>query len=208
MTPEARRVYEAKWRAKHRARLQERSREWRKANAAAYRKRERRRYAAKKAARIAAVLKSRKLHWAAYLEYMRRWRKANPDKVNRSRRKGYRRRIAEDLPYRLSKMLRSRLHKLVSGGSKGASAVRDLGCTLPELVQHLQSKFTAGMTWENYGTKGWHIDHIRPLSSFDLTDPEQARAACHYTNLQPLWWHENVRKSDKMPETLAAEKAV
>lgn len=200
MTPEARRAYDAQWRVRHRAVLRARSRAWRRNNAKKYRETERLRYAANKPKRVATILRSRRRNWGAYLEYMRRWRKANPDKVNRSRRKSYKKRIARDVPFKLSKRLRARLNKLVSGASKGASAVRDLGCTLPELVQHLQSKFVDGMSWDNYGPKGWHVDHIRPLSSFDLTDPVQAKTACHYTNLQPMWWYDNVRKSDKVPD--------
>ena len=54
------------------------------------------------------------------------------------------------------------------------------------------------MSWETYDIKGWHIDHIVPVSAFDLTDPVEIARACHYTNLQPLWWHENLAKSDSM----------
>jgi len=53
------------------------------------------------------------------------------------------------------------------------------------------------MTWDNYG-KRWDIDHFIPLSSFDLTDPEQVKKACHYKNLQPLWGKHNRIKGPKI----------
>lgn len=61
-----------------------------------------------------------------------------------------------------------------------------------ELRAHLETRFLPGMTWENYGA--WHIDHVRPLASFDLTDRAQLLQACHYTNLQPLWARDNRSK--------------
>jgi len=70
-----------------------------------------------------------------------------------------------------------------------------LGCTVEELRAHLEKQFKRGMSWSNYGR--WHIDHIRPCASFDLTDPEQQRICFHYSNLQPLWAEENMRKGAK-----------
>jgi hypothetical protein len=80
---------------------------------------------------------------------------------------------------------------------KSSNTINLLGCSLEEARKHLESQFKEGMTWENHGNKGWHIDHIRPCASFDLTDIEQQRDCFNYKNLQPLWWNENLSKGDK-----------
>lgn len=103
----------------------------------------------------------------------------------------------EDDSFRLACLLRARITRVMNGG-KRCLPIKDLiGCSLEELEKHLESKFQPGMTWENRGRKGWHIDHIRPCSSFDLTDPEQQKQCFHYTNLQPLWAIDNLRKNAK-----------
>lgn len=99
-----------------------------------------------------------------------------------------------DVQVRLAVNLRVRLCQAIKRDSKAGSAVRDLGCSIDELRVHLEALFQPGMTWDNWGRHGWHIDHVRPLSSFDLSDPEQARRACHFSNLQPLWADANLRK--------------
>ena len=65
------------------------------------------------------------------------------------------------------------------------------------LKEHLEKQFKPGMNWSNHSLRGWHIDHIRPLSKFDCTDPKELKKACHYSNLQPLWADENLKKKDK-----------
>jgi hypothetical protein len=70
---------------------------------------------------------------------------------------------------------------------------------------YLESLFSSGMSWENWGSgpDKWHIDHKRPLASFDLTDRDQVLIACHYTNLQPLWSFDNLSKGAKETFELA-----
>lgn len=109
-------------------------------------------------------------------------------------------RYTTDLPTRLSRILRSRLHSAIKNNYKAGSAVSDLGCSIEHLRGYLAGQFEPGMTWDNWGHTGdvWHLDHIRPLSSFDLTDRTQFLAACHYTNLQPLWATENLSKGARV----------
>lgn len=76
------------------------------------------------------------------------------------------------------------------------------GCTVRELRDYIESKFQSGMTWDNWGRKGWHIDHIRPCSTFNLIDPLDQRRCFHYTNLQPLWEPDNIRKADTVPDSV------
>ena len=70
-----------------------------------------------------------------------------------------------------------------------------LNLNLGFLKNHLESKFTDGMTWDNYGLKGWHIDHIKPCAAFDLNDEKEQQKCFHYANLQPMWWYDNLHKN-------------
>jgi len=108
------------------------------------------------------------------------------------------RRYKNDIQYKLGILLRGRLRSVLNGGIKSGSSVRDLGCTIEELKEHIESLFTDGMSWDNHGKYGWHIDHILPLSSFDLTDREQLLIAVNYKNLQPLWAKDNLSKGAKI----------
>ena len=129
-------------------------------------------------------------------------RKAFTQENGQSRNNWY---YQNNIQHRLGTLLRSRTHKKIAlhGGSKSVGTIELLGCTVVELTSRFEALFTPGMTWENMGE--WHIDHIRPCASFDLTDPEQQRQCFHYTNLQPLWAEDNLRKSDKWePATMAA----
>lgn len=99
---------------------------------------------------------------------------------------------------RLAYRLRSRLWEVLRERPRAGSAVRDLGCSVSDFKAYIERLWLPGMSWENWGQFGWHLDHIRPLASFDLTDPAQFADACHYTNYQPLWWRDNIRKGAKL----------
>jgi len=101
-----------------------------------------------------------------------------------------------NINYRLKCILRTRIYQVLIGVSKSQSTMELIGCNIEQLKLHLESKFQSGMTWENYGFYGWHVDHIRPCASFDLKNPEQQRQCFNYSNLQPLWAVDNLRKAD------------
>jgi hypothetical protein len=114
------------------------------------------------------------------------------DKLNEYKRIRYK----EDVQYRLSQIMRGRLRAALRAQrtTKRSKTMGLLGCTLEELKAYIEQRFLEGMTWENHGSV-WHIDHIRPMASYDLSDEAQLREAMHYSNLQPLYACENVRKS-------------
>ena len=103
----------------------------------------------------------------------------------------------KDHQHRLRHSLRERCRQLLIGKVKPYSYTKSIGCTYEELVKYIESKFTEGMNWDNYGRKGWHIDHIKPCASFDLSNYEQQKQCFHYTNLQPFWWKDNLEKAAK-----------
>lgn len=72
------------------------------------------------------------------------------------------------------------------------------GCTREFLYNYIESQFTEGMSWDNYGVDGWHIDHIIPMASFNLENIEEQKKCCHYTNLRPLWAHDNRVKGTRI----------
>jgi hypothetical protein len=109
-------------------------------------------------------------------------------------RRYYRNRRKTDSTYRLSANLRGRVAKALNGINKSANTIKLLGCSIEKLRLYLQKRFERGMSWKNYGYWGWHVDHIKPCSSFNLADPKQQRKCFHYTNLQPLWRKENQTK--------------
>ena len=116
---------------------------------------------------------------------------------NRSRRTSY----ATDPQFRMKQILRCRLRNALKHIKRGASALKCartldmLGCSMEFFMEHIENQFKPGMTWERYGE--WHVDHIRPCASFDLTKPEEQKICFNYSNLQPLWAVDNMKKGAK-----------
>jgi len=123
-------------------------------------------------------------------EHMRVYRKSRAE-INR---KYWKERRAKDAVFRIKNNLRNRLNAVLN--AKNSSATKLVGCSWKEFRAHLESKFTEGMSWDNYGKNGWHLDHVKPLDAFDLTKEGEIKKACHYTNLQPLWAIDNLKKGN------------
>lgn len=126
-------------------------------------------------------------------QYKKLWTKKNRKRINNN----HRQRIKIDVIYKITRVLRSRFYRAFKNEYKGGLAIKYLGCSIKDLKTHLETKFKDNMSWKNYGLKGWHIDHIKPLSKFDLTKTSEIKKACHYTNLQPLWAFDNLSKGSK-----------
>lgn len=135
------------------------------------------------------------------------WRKSNWDKVynqrkesgycKRSRKKWYHKKGKFNINWVISERIRHRIRNVLNGKVKSKSTLELLGCSIDDLKNHLQSKFYANMSWDNYGSY-WHIDHIRPCASFNLENEEEQKICFHYSNLQPLTAKDNLSKGARL----------
>lgn len=131
-----------------------------------------------------------KNYWLIYIK--------NHKKEIKERRKKYQKnRLKKDVNFKLRCYLSTRLYQVTRGISKSKSTIKLLGCSIDKLKKHLEKKFTKGMNWDNYGRKGWVIDHIKPCASFDLKKKSEQIKCFNYKNLQPLWEKDNWEKNNK-----------
>lgn len=149
------------------------------------------------------ILEKRKKWW---VEKGKLYREQNIDRIRASANKYNRKkstrlkskiRSQNDPNYKLQHLLRARVSHAIRRvyGEKSLTTIQLVGCSIGECREHLEKQFKDGMTW----TSGnWHIDHIKPLSSFDLTKIEEQKKAFHYSNLQPLFAIENLKKSNRI----------
>lgn len=165
--------------------------------------------------RLERLAKKREESKALFLDPVKRaiilaksakYRSNNPEKRRETSRKSsrkhsYRRhlqRIETDANYAIKFRSAGRIRSAIkrNGGIKGGRTMELIGCTVQELRAHLESKFKPGMSWDNYGA--WQIDHIIPCAEFDLRSEFQQLQCFHFSNLQPLWKLENIKKKDKL----------
>lgn len=192
-------IYKKQWKLKNSSRVRAQNAEWRRCN------RDRALASCKAWYEINKhdpdLIKKRKKNSQTWYQnnkeksiaYSKKYRKSNIESVREYAREYQNNRMKKDTNFKLSKSLRSRLSHAVTGNFKSGSAVKDLGCSIPDLKKHLEAQFQPGMSWDNYGE--WEIDHILPLCSVDLSDEIQFKKVSHYSNLQPLWRHEHRIKS-------------
>jgi len=148
-------------------------------------------------------IKCKEYHKKRYEEFpekvkriSKRWRDENQEKVREHRRLYEKNKRIKDPIHSLKRRLRCRTAKafIRNGYSKKSQTESMLGCEWLVLKNHIESKFTDGMSWGNRHL--WHIDHIVPLAS--ATTLDELMKLCHYTNLQPLWAFDNQSKGAKL----------
>ena len=127
------------------------------------------------------------------LKWAKKARMKRKDKFN----KYIRDRLKTDINFKLRKTIRSRIRVALKNNKNRSKTLELLGVNNITIAKkHLEKLFKSRMSWKNHGK--WHIDHIKPCSSFDLTKPSEQRKCFHYTNLQPLWASENLSKGNRI----------
>lgn len=125
------------------------------------------------------------------LKMMSDYKKRNREKMNLY----FKKKNASDKSFNLATRIRVKLNGVFYGKYKDFTSLKHFGCTVTQLFDHIEAQFEPGMNWENRSHNGWHIDHIVPICSFDLTDPDQCSKCWHFTNLRPIWASENRSKN-------------
>jgi hypothetical protein len=131
-------------------------------------------------------------------QYREDYRNSHKDKAREYDREWKSQKYKDDNFFRIKHNISCRLSKAISKKWLSVNTKELMGCDRETFMKHLESQFRDGMSWENYGKNGWHVDHILPLISFNMLDINEVKKACHYTNLQPLWWWENLEKGTKI----------
>jgi len=133
-----------------------------------------------------------------YRKYKKQYRKNNKEKINQHHNWYFRERNKRDINFKIRRNF-SRIVNLCLRGNKNWKSIKEIFYPeyISDLKQHLESQFTDGMTWDNYGE--WHIDHIKPVSWFNFTSYEdrEFKQCWSLDNLQPLWAKDNLSKGNR-----------
>ena len=138
-------------------------------------------------------------------EYRKKWQEKNKPKIKKylqthkkEKNKYMKEKRKNDINFKLACYLRTRIGEILRGKIKANPTIKLLGCSMEYLKQHLENQFKYGMNWDNWGRgwhgKGkqeWHVDHIKPIVSFNLNKPKEQKKCFHYINLRPLWAKDN-----------------
>ena len=165
--------------------------------------------------KICNSLKSKnyaKKNYKKVRERSRIYERKNRDKINAVARKNYlkperKQKLKEynNIPLvKLKRNLRIRVNNAIKRNRnkaiKSNSTIELIGCSWTDVEKHLESQFKPNMTWDNHARNGWHIDHIRPCDSFDLSIPEEQNKCFHWTNLRPMWATDRIAVAQGDPE--------
>jgi hypothetical protein len=120
------------------------------------------------------------------------YRKNNKSKIAKYK-KDWAIKNKDKLEYKIVRNLRRRIHHAIKDNYKSDHTITLLGCTIEFFLNYLESMFYEDMNWQNYGSI-WHIDHIKPCYTFDLSKEEEQRTCFHYTNQRPLLASENLTR--------------
>jgi hypothetical protein len=134
-----------------------------------------------------------RLHKKEKATYDVQYRKLKKDKIKQYKKEWESLR-RNDPVFKIKRNLRRRIHHVLKDGYKSAKTFDLIGCTAEEFKLYIESLFTDGMSWDNYGPSGWHIDHIIPCYKFDLSLESEQRTCFHYTNQRPLWAKDNLSR--------------
>ena len=207
-----RKHYRLQWNTKNREKVNEYSKKWKQAHKKEIQQKDAEKYAKHKSTETSVereirLLKARERYLKNREQVLKQkkiaWQKRDKEKFKEKNRLRAHKRYHSNPQVKLANVCRKRLALVLTSKAEHTTAL--IGCSWSELQRHLESKFYPNpltgevMSWDNFGKNHskWQIDHIRPLSSFDLTDSDQLKNACNYKNLQPLWYEDHVEKTRK-----------
>jgi hypothetical protein len=136
-------------------------------------------------------------HGEEFAQYQVQYSKNNWPKVKKQQDAW---RESQGLEWQVRTKIRNRVKRALKDKDVKLDYELEFGCSLEDLVSHLENQFQSGMSWDNWTMDGWHVDHIKPLCKFNVRDSKEVIKANHYTNLRPLWAAENRAKSGKWTE--------